>query len=423
MRVLVVHDRENVRNELVDIVNGEAGSGVLVEQADDFVSAHRKLSSLIFDLMIIDLTLPHMHGRGEADYSTADRLLQELFSTDGLNCPGDIVGITKDSAALSSIANNIGPHLMGIIEEDNKAVWKQRVRDAVAYARRASETRLLSINSQFWYDAAIITALDKELAPHLERFECEPSKLFPGSREFGFRDSLGAMRRGVMFAIGKSGQASAASYTQSILSYFRPKIALMSGFCGGIKAKKVNIGDLIVFESALDWDYGKWQEVKQTDGDQTDGDQTAKETVFHSRPDPVSIAGETIHLIGRDLVLNGLKDKSTLVKKYSGLGKGSLQDFAVHLGPVASGSAVVANDEIVGKIRGLNESIVGVDMESFAFYYACRRTHVRRPAFVCMKAVADHSNGNKGDEYHATCSEISANAVAEILTARWNFEV
>lgn len=417
MRVLVVHDREAVRDQLVEIVKTEAGNGVHVEAANDFVSAHRQLSANIFDLMIIDLTLPHIHGRGEADYSTADRLLQELFGTDGLNCPGDIVGITKDPAALTSIANNIGPHLMGIIEEDDNGGWKQRVQDAVAYARRASETRLISLNSQFWYDAAIVTALDKELAPHLERFEHEPAKHFVGAREFGFRDNGGAMRRGVMFAIGKSGQASAASYTQSILSYYRPKIALMSGFCGGIKAKKVNIGDLIVFESALDWDYGKWQEVGQTDGEQT-----VKETVFNSRPDPVSIAGEPVHLIGRDMVSNGLKDKSALLKKFGVLEKGSLQDFTVHLGPVASGSAVVANDEIVGKIRGLNESIVGVDMESFGFYYACRRTHVRKPAFVCMKAVADHSNGNKGDEYHATCSEISANAVAEILTTRWKFD-
>lgn len=417
MRVLVIHDREAVCDELVNIVKVEAGAGVQVETANDFVSAHRQLSAHIFDLVIIDLTLPHIHGRGEADYSTADRLLQELFGTDGLNCPGDIVGVTKDPAALSSIANNIGPHLMGIIEEDEKGSWKKRIRDAVAYARRASETRLLSINSQFWYDAAIVTALDKELAPHLNRFEHDPSKHFSGAREFGFRDKSGAMRRGVMFAIGKSGQASAASYTQSILSYYRPKIALMSGFCGGIKAKKVNIGDLIVFESALDWDYGKWQEVEQTDRGGT-----VKETVFHSRPDPVSIAGEPIHLVGRDMVANGLKDKAALLQKFRVLEKGALQDFAVHLGPVASGSAVVANDEIVGKIRGLNESIVGVDMESFGFYYACRRTHVRKPAFVCMKAVADHSNGNKGDEYHATCSEISANAVAEILTTKWTFE-
>lgn len=415
MRVLVVHDRGEVRAEIEVLVRDEVGASAQVVTASDGSAAHEVLAKQIFDLMIIDLTLPLIAGKGQADYATVDRLLQELFATERLNTPGDIVGITVDPLAFASIASNVGPHLMSVIIEDVEGKWRQTLRDKIAYARRATRSRLLSINSQFWYDALVVTALDKEALPYETIFETVPAPTYLGARDFGFRDAAGTVRRGALFAIGKSGQASAASITQSLVSYFRPQVALMTGFCGGIEAKKVKIGDLIVFESSIDWDYGKWEE-RPKDGSLD----PSQEAVFVSRPNPIPIVGTPVHLALREIAVHGLAEEQKLLGQFA-RGRGSLAQIGYHVGPVASGSAVVANSQVISRIRGINEGILGVDMESYGFYHACSRTHVRRPSFACIKAVADHSDGSKGDEYHESCSTISAAAAAELLKSKFGF--
>jgi nucleoside phosphorylase len=82
----------------------------------------------------------------------------------------------------------------------------------------------------------------------------------------------------------------------------------------------------------------------------------------------------------------------------------------------ASGSAVVANDTIVAQIRGLNDSIRAVDMESYGFYDACLKTFVAKPKFICLKAVSDFCNGEKGDDYHKYCSLLSAISTRRLLS-------
>lgn len=413
MRVLIVHDRVEVAGEVEKIVRHEAPNVTIVDHAFDEVSARRSLESSIYDLMIVDLTLPHIAGRDAPNYENAARLLREVFILEGINTPGDIIGLTREAEALERVGVSIGPHVMAIISEGDDGDWRRCLGEKVQYARRAAGARQLSINSQYDYDCLIVTALDEELDPYNEIFELSEYAMFPGAYTFAFADKSRKIRRGVAYSVGKSGEARAASFTQSLLAIFRPRLALMTGFCGGVEGK-VQLGDLVFAEAAIDWDYGKWAELPAVGSE-------APKSVFRSRPTPISILDQPSHRVVRDLLVSDfLRDPSFLrdVARYS---EGRVSQPNGHVAPMASGSAVVASDEMIAQIRTLNESIRGIDMECFGFYHAVSRTHVVMPQMICVKSVSDFSNGLKGDEYHRACAYIAARTAEHVVKVLWSF--
>ena len=306
---------------------------------------------------------------------------------------------------------------MTIIEEDGSGGWKAKLSEKLSYTFKVASGRQAAMNAQFDFDCAVITALDKEMRPYQEHFEFIEAGCFPGLKYFSFKSADGVMRRGAAFAVGKSGEARAASFAQSLLSLLRPKLILMSGICGGV-AGKTKLGDLVVAESALDWDYGKWAEEKKEDGAQGNA---IGEPKFFSRPDPVSIDGSKIHRLIRDIINSDYLLEPDVKRKISEISGGLITDAEIHLAPMASGSSVIASEEVMKNVRGLNESIRGIDMECFGLYQSAKKTHVIPPEFVCLKAISDFANGMKDDRYHAAASNFSAYIAMEIICNRWVF--
>lgn len=426
MKILVAHDRQEVAAQIGDIAKCSGVPNIIVEYSSDGTTSRRLLSKSVFDLAIFDLTLPHIHGVDNPSYTTVDQLLQELFLLEDLNVPGDIIGLTREPEALERVKNTFGTHVMAIIPEDREAKWKEQLLAKIQYVARASKSRQNSINQHHDYDCIIVTALDEELAPFHQIFEFSEYPRFPGSFNFAFSDHSGTVRRGIGFSIGKSGEARAASFTQSLITTFRPKLILMSGICGGVRGK-TDLGDLVIADSAIDWDYGKWAEPEEVTDDKagtgaSDEASAARPApVFLSRPSPVSISETRAHRIARNLLASDFLSDPKLLREISKASEGRIKAPKAHLAPMASGSAVIASDEVLKRIRNLNDSIRGIDMECFGFYHAATTTHVVKPEVLCIKSVSDYSNGTKGDEHHAGCSFASASAIAHILKSLWQF--
>src|ERR1700683_1631003 len=169
MKCLVIKHRPNVLDEIAHIVN-QTVPDTIVDLAEDGATARKYLSSEIYDLLIIDLTLPHMKG-GTPDYRVADELLKELFNLQSLNIPGDIIGLTRDREALGLVHTSFGPHVMVAIQEDEVGDWRRYLSDKIKYASRAAVTRQISVNQHYLYDSLIITALDKEFEPYSDKFD------------------------------------------------------------------------------------------------------------------------------------------------------------------------------------------------------------------------------------------------------------
>ena len=407
MNVLVVHDREEIGEQIVEIVK-EQCRFVAVELVLDASTARNRLASTFYDLLILDLTIPHVNP-GNASLEIAEGLLEELVASGMLMVPGSVLGITQDEFALDAIQNNIGPHLMAVVSEDVDGMWRKHLGDRIQYAFRSSASKTRSLLTKYDFDLLIVTALDKEVAPYRKLFDLKPYPPIPGVQQFVFTDRDGIPRRGASYAIGRAGQPSAASETQGLLSQLRPRLAMMTGFCGGGPGK-TKLGQILFAESSLDWDYGKWKPFKQV----------AK---LYSRPEPVGIRNSAIHRIGRQIVEEGISDPEPLQTGLAYLSKSEITEVLFDLTPFASGSAVIGDANVLTSIKSLNDSVGGVDMESFGFYYACRYALAAKPEFICIKAVADECGPDKDDRLHQACSFASASVAKSICTIYWDFNL
>jgi DNA-binding response OmpR family regulator len=79
MRILIVHDREEVGTELEHIARVTAGSDVAIERSQDVFSALGHLRDHYFDLAVVDLTLPLIAGQADTCLSHAQHLLGAIF--------------------------------------------------------------------------------------------------------------------------------------------------------------------------------------------------------------------------------------------------------------------------------------------------------------------------------------------------------
>ncbi|HYC68854.1 hypothetical protein [Brevundimonas sp.] len=408
MNILVVHDRSEVITEIRKVLSGSDLCLSRIDAAPDYVTARDQLQAYVYDVMILDLTLPHIHGKGAPSHGVVENFLAELFSPTTMNVPGDLIGITRDVGALADISASIGPHLMAIIREDDADGWKTLLLERLTYVEASRQARLRSIYSHFDADVAILVALDKELEPFHEIFELEPIAAGAETYAFTFNDRLDHVRRGVACAIGRPGTASAAASTQSIITLHRPRVALMSGFCGGVEGK-ANLGDLVFFEQVFDWDAGKWK---------TDD---AKDPHFFPRPEPISIRGSQAHAVARRMRTEGLANAPSRLHRAKELSPKFEGSGEILLEAAGSGSSVVSDVDIRSQISALNETIAAVDMESYGFYHACQHTLVKRPEMLCVKAVADFCDMNKQNKVHAACCYLAAQVTSDIILHKWTF--
>lgn len=407
MKVLIVHDRDAVADQLQELISDNCAHANL-QAVGDVSSARSLLRSSFYDLLILDLTLPAIKGRSAEGFFIAESFLEEIMAGGDIFTPGHILGITRDAEALDCIQNNIGPHLMAIISESEEDTWKKHVVDRVKYVEFSSKSQAKSLVTRFDFDVLFITALDKELKPFGDFFELHDLEGLPGVKQFIFSDKAGVMRRGACYAIGRAGQPTAASDTQGLIGRLRPRLAIMTGFCGGVPSK-TNLGDILFAEMAIDWDYGKWKPTESA-------------SRLYARPEPVGIRNTKIHRIAREVVQNGLTNSEALLEKYMFLTGGEVNGIKLHLIPFASGSAVIGDSNVLESIKSLNEGVGGVDMESFGFYVACQHSMTVRPNFICIKAVADDCGPEKDDRLHVGCSFASAYIGKSIVKDIWDFD-
>jgi nucleoside phosphorylase len=95
-------------------------------------------------------------------------------------------------------------------------------------------------------------------------------------------------------------------------------------------------------------------------------------------------------------------------------GRGKLPEdkpLEVHVGPIASGSQVMADDEVFPRLEQAVRKVLGVEMEAAAIGALA---HTRGlPYSVVMKAVMDHADADKSDNF----KRFAAQASAEVLIA------
>ena len=357
-----------------------------------------RLGETQYDLFIADLVVPASLG-GDVDEAYAVDLFQQIDEGMGnIIRPTYCVAISA-AEGLTAVSKDffIG-RPWGILKYDES---NDEFRSTIAKICEFIGQEKVSAPSQRTCDVFIVTAL---LDPEFSAIENSPG---PGWTALEPLDGSQLIRFGELEVMGKTvklaaafaprmGPVSSAVLTVKAISKLRPKMIVMCGICAGVPSKAA-IGDVIAADFSWDWQSGKYVDKN--------GDE-----VFEIAPHQVAIDDRLRPL------LTHLKRDDDFWKSLAPLAvEAGVQLPKLVIGPMASGSAVLADARVSDRIKSSqHRSVAGLDMEVYGVYaaaYACD-PEIR---FIALKAVCDNGDKQKDDKYQTYAARVSAAAAVRFI--------
>lgn len=182
---------------------------------------------------------------------------------------------------------------------------------------------------------------------------------------------------------------SSSLATRAILA-FKPKIIAMVGICAG-RSGKTNLGDIIIASSVYDYTAGKHYVDR-----------------FGPRPQSYPFDSPMSEFVAASVI-----DNHELIGKIFDGYQGTKPDhqIKVHFKPIASGTAVVDDPEIVMEVAKNQDDLAGIDMEAYALAVAA---NILRTKWIVIKSVQDFADGEKSST-ETGIRAFSAYASAKLL--------
>lgn len=192
------------------------------------------------------------------------------------------------------------------------------------------------------------------------------------------------------------GMTVAVTLTMKLIEHFRPRFLIMVGIAAGIACKEMEeqiYGDVLVADMIWNYAAGKF--------------------VSHDRTE---IRFGNIGFIPRPAVV---KTDEKLLEYVRQAAASPENQCHVHIGSMATGSAVVTNREIVNKhIHTMFRETIGLDMEAYGVVYAAQNATAPRPKALVIKSVCDYANNEKSDQYQKFAAYTSCE-FAKLLMERY----
>lgn len=404
LRVLIVEDRPEKAERLIAIVKEAIGERTgEVEVSPDLVSARRMLRKHRFDLLLLDVQLPQRIGRA-AEPLAGINFLNEILESDSYIRPFDIIGITAYDEIIEKQAHVFASNLFALIKyEAHSSEWETALISRVEYACAAREMAEALGTEKYNFDLAVITALDDpEFTAVLDLpVQWEEAKIAGDGdiyRVANFSGPHGSLRV-VACRCPRMGMPTAAVMAMKVIENFRPRFIAMVGICAGIKGK-VSLGDIVIADPSWDYGSGKHQVV--------DGSPE-----FLPAPHQINLNVDI-----RSLLVEMKRDEANLdaIKRRWKNGNSPESKVTVHIAPVASGSAVLADSNMAVGIQKQHRKVAGIEMENYGVMLAAELCSRPRPIAFTIKAVTDFADEEKGDNYQGYGAFVSANFLFEFVT-------
>jgi nucleoside phosphorylase len=196
------------------------------------------------------------------------------------------------------------------------------------------------------------------------------------------------------------GMVPASILATKTISSWRPSFVAMVGICAGVK-EKVELGDVVVGQQFFDYGSGKLNDGR---------------LVPDYTPVPLN---DHVCALAKTLALD--TELSARVRGAWGGSKAGkpATELTVHVGPMASGAAVVADNKIVEDIEQHKRSLLAVDMESYGLARAVTSAIIS-PHFMIVKGVQDFADPEKNDNFREYAALVSAVWLYEFIQRSWN---
>lgn len=374
----------------------------------DIITAKRELKDNQFDLFIVDIQLPLRFQELPRPRGGLE-LIKEIQTSERYQTPLKIIGLTEYEESMKSVYTEFESYLHSLVKFDRQnEEWVIQLKNQINHIIKSKKDSQVEI-VEHDYDLAIICALENVELDSLKNLPVEWEEVFfqnDNSRYFS-----GIINKGdkelkiVISAAIQMGMVASSVLTMKVISHFRPRYLAMSGIMAGVKGK-VNLGDIIVFDSC--WDYGNGKIIHE------------ESMNIDFLPDPLplrldpDLKGAISRLSSNDAIIQEIKSKWPANKPSESL--------SVHIGSVATGSAVLANADIVKEIGKHSRNLLGVEMEAYGVLYAATHATKPRPQTFIVKSICDFADENKNDSYQAYAAYTSATFIYNFAISYLNFE-
>lgn len=401
MNILIADDQNQRYKSLIKKLTSRGiprDNITLVASAKD---AQQNLLDTNFDLFILDILLPlWSEDIGDTGRYSQDILLS-LFQSDEYKRPRTIIGITGDKSTVTNELLNFENYLLGVVEfSASCSKWEDRILNTVDYISGYLLDEHCTTQHKESIDLAIVCALkDPELSEVLKLpWNWQESKSLNDKLFYrqGYFISKGRSFSVVVASCERMGMVSSALTSSALIHKFSPKVIAMTGICAGVKGK-VKLGDIIFAEFVWDYQAGKKLESGQHESDPY---QVLASPCIKAHAEQI----QEDKLFFKKLALEYDSNDASLV---------NIPDF--HIGPIAVGSSVLADEEIVDSIKDQSRNVLGVEMEIFGLYYTAHNAPSPVPKFFAIKSVCDFADSNKNDDFHNYAGYTSANTLKELF--------
>ena len=388
VKVLLVDDEPTKLSSLVDCLTENGLTSEEIDIARSSAEARQKLSETVYDLLITDLMLPSWTG-GEPARDGGLGLLKDLVGDDRLRLPTSVIGLTQYGELHEDLADEFRAlHWSLDLYDPSQQGWRDRLGARTRYLLRAAEE---SKSKSFGIDVAVVTALPHELQAvrelpwNWQRAESIDETSFCHEGSY----SEGPLSFSAVAACApRMGMVASALLASKIITTFRPRLLVMTGICAGVK-KECAIGDVLLADPCWDYQSGK---IKRT-------------SVLIS-PDQIDVSLEVQQpMLQLSEDMSALK---TIYDAYRGTKKPD-KPPRILIGPVACGSAVLADRDTIKEIKDTqHRALIGVEMEQYGVYSAAKDAGLPRPRVMGIKAVVDYATGAKNSDFQPYGSYVSA---------------
>lgn len=250
--------------------------------------------------------------------------------------------------------------------------------ERVYIANVIKQTRRGKYNSDHPIDAVLILAVpdEKKAAYRLLNLDVSNDTFF---NQYGFLYQKIEIdgKQVVIIPQAQMGMTDASRISTASILAFHPKIIIMTGICAG-KRDAVNIGDVIVAESALDYSVAK---INISD--------------YQTRAKHQSLSTNVLNFVKNVLINDQELIFASINSEYQGGDKPKIKS-KIHCGTMATGTWVVNTPEIFNSI---NERIAGnciaIDMEAYAVATVSNSFNI---PWLVIKSVQDYGDGEKNQD-------------------------
>ncbi|ODP26168.1 uncharacterized protein PTI45_04490 [Paenibacillus nuruki] len=405
INVLIVEDNEQKYNEIAEIFNKYNAN---IELSNNVYDSKVKLANKHYDFLLLDINLPYEDGE-ECSPEAGYRLFKEISSElPMIKKPSEVIIVTAYPELQEKYDIEANKILVSIIKYSyDEQRWREQIENRIKYFIRSKSDSVSQDTETYRIDLAIITAVAVEFDQvyrlmhdtHETKINNDPTIYTVGKFKEG--DNVVNV---VLAKQHQMGMIAASVLTIKLIQNFRPRYLAMAGIAAG-KRGEVNFGDIIVPTEV--WDYGSGK-IQQEDKKMVTDDTSN----YLFKPDPKYL---DLDVSFKEIMNKNFNSVLSTIK-HSWPGPKPPTELGLITGPIACGSVVVQNEEIIQKfIDPYNRKVKGLDMESYGVFYAVENYIDPKPRVVVCKSVCDFADSEKNDSYQAYAAYTSASFIKYLV--------